>query len=129
MPCKCARYDAAGHKILPHDAMKLYYKDDPISLDLVKRNMPFRLVVIPDILIRIDVQDCTSVQVLYIYPGETKERTFVLSEHGIQGLRNTWRGRKGWEREKKVGYIALRRAGRVILDPKRRYGLWQKMSA
>lgn len=122
-PCKC-RYDAAGRKILPHPAMLLYYKDDKQSLDLVRRFMPYRLMVIPAVEIHIHPTTPPAVYLYLIYPGETIERTIDASVRSLEGLRRTYRGRKGWTSRKSTsGAVVLRREGRVILDPKKRFGV------
>lgn len=122
-PCKC-RYDARGKKILPHQDMLLYYKDDAKSLNIVHRYMPFRYICIPHIQIRISPTTPPIINLYLIYPGEAEEREIKPSVRIIEGLRATYRGKPGWDRSKgKNGDVVLSRAGRVILDPLRRYGI------
>lgn len=124
MTCKCARYDAVGNKILPHDAMKLYYKADKQSLDFVSRYMPFRLVVIPDVEIRFHPSATFEGRLYKIYPGETKEFDITLSENVVCYLRRMLKTSKRWKLTKTPsGEISLKREGRVILDPLKRYGV------
>lgn len=123
-PCKC-RFDAAGKRILPHAAMLLYFKDDPKSTDLLKRNMPYRLVCVPAIEIHIPLGEVTSVTVYKIYPGETENEIREVSVRAVEGLRRTYRRGKGWRATRtSTCACVLRREGRVILDPKKRYGIW-----
>lgn len=121
----CKRYDAAGHVILPHGDMILYYKKDPASLNLVRRYMPHRYVCLPDIEIHIFPSDTIDVQIYLIYPGETKNRYLSVSVRALEGLRATYRGKPGWKAEKREnGSVVLRRQGRVIMDPLKRFGVW-----
>ena len=123
--CKC-RYDAWGKKILPHADMILYYKDDVDSLDIVRRFMPHRHVCIPTVEILIDCKNPEMVDVYLIYPGETILLTKDMSVRAVEGLRRTYRGKKGWTvKDQKNGVVNLRREGRVILDPCRKYGIYR----
>lgn len=126
MRTNCKRFDAGGNVILPHAEMLLYYKKDPHSLDIVRRFMPHRYICIPDIEIRLDVQDCRTATIYSIFPGETKERVVELSDRNLNVLRHMWRwGRKRWVMEKKTGYFVFRRAGCVVMDPLKRYGIYR----
>lgn len=125
--CKkgCNRFDAAGHRILPHADMALYYKDDPKSLEIVRRNMPHRYVIIPIIEILFDAKKPGCVDVYKVYPGETILLQKELSLMAVDGLRRAYKGLGGWTvKYNKMGIICLRREGRVILDPRKRYGTW-----
>lgn len=124
MPCKCARYDAAGNRILSREDMIKYYQQDKSSLDIVTRWMPFKYVVYPDIEIRIGKNAPGTVTVIKIYPGETKEQTFEVSNRAMDGLRNTWTCGKGWQHKNGTGYVSLRFPGRVVPDPLKRFGIW-----
>jgi hypothetical protein len=122
MGCKCARFDAAGHRILPVDAMRLYYKSDDISMKILSSHMSFQYVVIPGVEIRLSTEFPGNAIIYLIYPGETKEREVEFSSTALQGLRRTYRGKPGWEVDTRLrGWIIFRRDGRVILDPKKRY--------
>lgn len=123
MTCKCARYDAWGNKILPRDAMLLYYKDDPQSTNILKRYMPHRYVCIPAVEILIDCQNPGEVDVYLIYPGETKLIEKSLSERAVEALRATYRGKPGWTVTRGLhGAVKLRREGRVIIDAAHKFG-------
>lgn len=123
-PCKC-RWDAAGHKILSNVDMLKYYQNDPESLKIVKANMPHRYVCLPAVEIHIHTGAEIDVTIYQIYPGETRDNYKSISVRALEGLRATFRGRPGWRVVKnQEGLVVLRREGRVILDPKRRYGLW-----
>lgn len=122
--CKC-RYDAWGKKILPHQAMLLYYKDDQNSLDIVRRWMPHRYVCLPNVEIRIGTVGEGFVVVTLIYPGETIEKALEPSTRVLEALRRTYRNGKGWSHECKNGKVVIfRRSGRVIMDPARKYGIY-----
>lgn len=119
------RFDAAGHRILSREDMLSYYQNDRASLDIVKRNMPYRYVVIPAIEILIDKQNPGSVDVYLIFPGETKLIEKDVSVRAVEGLRATYRGKPGWVvKGERNGAICLRREGRIVLDPMRRFGVW-----
>lgn len=123
MPCKCSRYDAWGNKILPRDAMLLYYKDDPQSLNILRRNMPHRYACIPTVEILIDCQNPGEVDIYLIYPGETKLIEKSLTERAVQALRATYRGKPGWKVVQGLhGAVKLRREGRVIIDAAHKFG-------
>lgn len=121
--CKC-RYDAAGHKILPHADMLLYYKGDQKSLDIVRSQMPHRYICIPTIEIHIHKGDQFPIRVYRIYPGETMETERFLTLRALKGLRSTYREKSRWEHPSRPGeWCILRLPGRVVLDPLQRYGI------
>lgn len=123
--CKC-RYDAAGHKILPPEDMLHYYKNDPVSVDVLRRNMPHRYVCLPVIEIHILSGPPLRLAIFFVYPGESREIERIPSQRALEGLRATYRGRRGWSTRKNAyGAVVLRREGRVILDPRKRYGIWR----
>lgn len=123
-PCKC-RYDAAGHRVLSHPEMLLYYKDDKQSLDLVRRNMPHRLVCVPTIEIHIPLGQVSTITVYRIYPGETISVVKDVSVRAVEGLRQTYRRNKGWKPTRTATCACvLRREGKVVLDPLKRFGIW-----
>lgn len=127
MTCKCARFDASGNRILPHPGMKIYYSNDKQSLELLSKNMPHRLVVIPDVEIRIVTKDPVIALLYLIYPGETKERTVHLSDRNLAYLRKLYCRKSHWTIDRsKPDRIIFRRKGRVILDPLKRFGVWTK---
>lgn len=125
MGCKCSRKDAAGNAVLPHAGMLIYYKSDPISLDIIRRNMPFRYVCLPDIELRIICGVTNTVEVYRIYPGETKHSIIEINEKQLIALRAFYR-RKPWGKPvvDRLGKVVFRKKGGVIMDPLRRYGLW-----
>lgn len=125
MSKKCSRYDAWGHKILPHADMLFYYKDDPISRGIVSRWMPHRYVCIPSVEILINCSNPESVDVYLVYPGETALIHKDMSVRAVEALRRTYRGRPGWRVvNQRGGVVRLRREGRVILDPLRKFGVY-----
>lgn len=121
--CKC-RYDAAGHKILSHADMLLYFSDDKQSKALVQRFMPYRLVFLPAVEILIDCKMPEKIDIYLVYPGETLSFSKDVSVRAVQGLRATYAGKPGWKvKYNRSGVVCLRREGRAILDPKRRFGI------
>lgn len=123
-PCKC-RFDAAGHRVLPHPEMLLYYQNDPVSLNRVRSWMPHKYIVVPIVEIHIHLGKEVTIQVYKIYPGETQHEFYNASVRALEGLRATFSGKKkGWTVTNKNGLVVLRREGRVIMDPKKRYGVW-----
>lgn len=127
MPCKCARYDAAQHRILSHQDMLKYFAKDARSLEIVMKHMPHRYVVYPIIEIRISTQDARSITIYQIYPGETRDRVVELNDRQLNGLRRTWKQSDTWKRDKiGEGYLRLRKEGCVRMDPLKRFGLWTR---
>lgn len=123
-PCKC-RHDAAGHKILAHPDMLLYYKDDPKSLDIVRRYMPYRYVCVPHLEIHIHCNGSVDVMLYKIFPGETQNAYVSVSARVLDKLRELYKGKGGWIGEKKSsGLVIIRRKGFVTLDPRKRFGVW-----
>jgi hypothetical protein len=111
-------WDAWGNPILPYPEMRKIYQFDQHSLEHLRKHLPHRTVVLPDIEIRIDLDRPSTVTVYYIYPAGNESRTFILSLRALDALRRTYKGRKGWCREvTKSGWVILRHKGTLILEP------------
>lgn len=129
MGCKCKRYDAAGNPILPLEAMKLYYKDDPNALDILKSKMPFRYVVIPDIEIHIKLTQPGQARLYRIFPGATEDYDIELSERAVERCRWLYRRGGRWTHTSVGDFTCiLKRKGTIVLDPLQRYGV-KRLSA
>lgn len=124
MACKCQRYDAAHNPILPLPDMKLFYKNNPEALALLKRFMPYRYVVIPNIEIRILLSDKTIGLMYIIFPGRTNQIELDLKEKDLENLRRLYKRSKRWKHDdSQNGWMILRREGTIIEDPLHRFGI------
>lgn len=116
------RFDSWANPILPHEEMKKYFAYDKKSMQVLNDCMPHMYVVIPTVEIRIYTEGLPWGEVVLIYPGGEKSTGIYPSVRAWEALRRTYRNRKGWYHEKrKNGLVVLRREGRVIRDPSKKF--------
>jgi len=102
--------------------MLIYYKSNPNSIQLLKKYLPHRLVIIPDVTIRINPKRLDTFEVIVSYPGGNKVKEYPMSDRVLCALRKTYKNKKGWKGEiSKTGFIVISRFGGVILEPSGKY--------
>lgn len=120
------RYDAWGNPILPHDQMKIYYRDNKEALEVLDQCMPCMYVCIPAVEIRIIIGGFHWVEITYQYPGGDRTAEKYPSNRAWEALRDTYKGKPGWKhRWSGSASVVLRREGTVIRDPSKKFGPWQ----
>lgn len=118
----CKRYDAWGNPILPLFAMKSFYRGNDRATSILERLMAHQYVVVPNVEIRINLQDTSSIYVWLIYPGGSRMIVHNASKKRLEGLRALFKGKKGWTHyTDKNSFVVFRREGCVIPDPARKF--------
>jgi hypothetical protein len=116
-------YDARGHEIPSWEDLKRIVTDKT-SLDLLRKNLLCKVVVIPGITVRIMKNDSYSFEVVSHYCGAAKSfRKLELTSRRLSGFRRLWKTSKnrGWTVENTDLYVSFSRGPRVILDSLRRF--------
>jgi hypothetical protein len=105
-------FDAWGYPTLEHFELIAYYKGDGKSMDVIRKNMPHRLVCEPSVEIVINPARLETIEVVRVWPGGHVSKTCFMNERMLCALRRLYGAHRGlWRVVEKGGMIRFTRRG------------------
>jgi hypothetical protein len=99
--------------------MLMYYEDDKQSQELIRRNRPSDLYLLPDIYIRLNKDNPANITVVKVWPNRQETKFICANIRAVDNLRKLYTNKKSpWSHYRDGRFVVFHLVGRVFCDRK-----------
>lgn len=108
-------FDARGHKVPGILAMRVYYRGDSESLQVLRKFPSKSIVIVPHVTISMDLTNQVAARVAIVYPLEQVTTEVILTASQLEWIREIYHNPSTeWESKRWGNMVYITRIGRIV---------------